>query len=93
MDEVGVESDYAPAGVSIRHGAVLEEEKIDVDRPSTNGHVKRKAPNGTKTVNYNVDGSEEDSEEDAVPLVCQFPAACSHKRCHRALPSNLCLLC
>lgn len=68
MDESGERSHYAPAGVSIRNGPVLED-KMEVDGPTTNGNAKRKGRASIgKAVNYNVDGTE--SEEDAVPLVC-----------------------
>ena len=68
MDKAGAKSKYAPAGVSIRNGPVLDD-KMDVDEPLINGTAKRKGRASTgKTVNYNVDGT--DSDEDGVPLVC-----------------------
>jgi DNA topoisomerase-1 len=71
MDKAGGKSHYAPVGVSIRNGPVLDD-KMDVDEPLTNGAAKRKARTSAgKTVNYNVDGT--DSDEDSVPLVCQLP--------------------
>jgi DNA topoisomerase-1 len=71
MDEAAAKSDYAPAGVSIRNGPILEDE-MDVDQPLTNGHAKRKSRTSTsKIANYN-DGSEDESDEDAKPLVCQI---------------------
>jgi DNA topoisomerase-1 len=76
MDKADAKTDYAPAGVSIRNGPVNE---MDVDTPITNGTSKRKARTSTsKSVNYNVDSSEGDSDEDAVPLVRQAPTACSY---------------
>lgn len=66
MDKAGEKSNYAPAGVSIRNGPVVED-AMDVDGPATNGAPKRKARVSTgKPVNYNVDSG---SEEDAKPLV------------------------
>ena len=68
MDKAGAKSAYAPAGVSIRNGPVLED-KMDVDEPSTNGNAKRKARTSTsKLVNYNMETSEVDSDD--APLVC-----------------------
>lgn len=68
MDKAGAKSKYAPAGVSIRNGPVLDD-KMDVDKPLTNGTVKRKGRTSTgKTMNYAVDGG--DSDDDSVPLVC-----------------------
>jgi len=70
MDEAAAKSDYAPAGVSIRNGPVIED-TMDVNENLTNGNAKRKSRNSTsKAVNYNDDGS----DSDAKPLVCQnFP--------------------
>lgn len=69
MDKAAEKSNFAPAGVSIRNGPVLED-AMDVDEPSTNGHAKRKARTSiTKAVNYNDAGSAEESDDDA-PLVC-----------------------
>ncbi|TAQ89725.1 hypothetical protein B7494_g1956 [Chlorociboria aeruginascens] len=66
MDKAGAKTKYDPAGVSVRNGPVLDDD-MDLDEPVTNGTSKRKARISTgKTVNYNVDGSDEDS--DAVPL-------------------------
>ena len=91
MDKAGAKMDYAPAGVSIRNGPVTED-KMDVDGPSTNGNAKRKSRNSTsKTVNYKVDGSEDGSDEDAVPLVRQIPTGCSQEKRHRKFPSKSCL--
>jgi DNA topoisomerase-1 len=67
MDKAGAKSHYAPEGVSVRNGPILDD-KMDVDEPSINGTGKRKARvSAGKPVNYNVDESE--SSEDAVPLV------------------------
>lgn len=68
MDKAASKTSYAPPGVSIRNGPVLDD-KMDVDEPTTNGNTKRKARNSTgRPVNYN-----DDSEEsDAVPLVRGF---------------------
>jgi DNA topoisomerase-1 len=72
MDKAEAKTDYAPEGVSVRNGPVLDD-KMDVDEPATNGNAKRKARTSTaKAVNYNVDGSEGESDEDAAPLVCQL---------------------
>ncbi|KAG0650667.1 DNA topoisomerase I [Hyphodiscus hymeniophilus] len=66
MDKAGARSDYAPAGVSIRNGPVIED-SMDVDEPLTNGNAKRKARTSIgKAVNYKDDGSDGDS--DAKPL-------------------------
>jgi hypothetical protein len=67
MDKAGAKARYAPEGVSVRNGPILDD-KMDVDEPSTNGVAKRKARvSSGKAVNYNVDESE--SSDDAVPLV------------------------
>ncbi|RFU36113.1 hypothetical protein B7463_g285, partial [Scytalidium lignicola] len=59
---------YAPAGVSIRNGPVLDD-SMDVDEPSTNGAAKRKSRSSvSKTVNYTVDRSDAESEEDLGPI-------------------------
>lgn len=67
MDKASAKARYAPEGVSVRNGPILDD-KMDVDEPATNGAAKRKARVSTgKAVNYNVDESE--SSDDAVPLV------------------------
>ena len=69
MDKAEAKSGYAPAGVSIRNGPVVEDDKMDVDELLTNGNAKRKSRGSTsQAVNYNDAGSDEDS--DAKPLVC-----------------------
>jgi len=66
MDKAGAKSNYAPAGVSVRNGPV-QDDNMDVDAPTMNGNAKRKARDSVgKTVNYNMDSSE---ESDEVPLV------------------------
>jgi DNA topoisomerase-1 len=93
MDKAGAKADYAPAGVSIRHGLV-KEDKMDVDEPVTNGNAKRKSRTSTsKTVNYKVDRSEGESDEDAVPLVCRIPTACNREICSCNLFSTSCTSC
>lgn len=64
MDKAAAKTTYAPPGVSVRNGPVLED-KMDVDGAATNGNAKRKVRTGTgKPVNYNDDS--DDSDE--VPL-------------------------
>ncbi|CAL3963968.1 unnamed protein product [Diplocarpon coronariae] len=67
MDQAGPSSRaFAPAGVSIRNGPVVED-RMHIDKPSRNGISKRKSRNSTsKSVNYN-DGSDGDSDS-IVPL-------------------------
>lgn len=90
MNKAGAKADYAPAGVSIRNGPVIED-RMDVDGPTTNGNAKRKSRNSTsKTVNYKVDGSEGESD-DAVPLVRQILTGCSQEKRHCKLSSKSCL--
>jgi DNA topoisomerase-1 len=67
MDKAGANKNYAPAGVSVRNGPVLGD-KMDVDEVNTNGTAKRKARNST--VNYYDDGSDRESYDDTIPLVC-----------------------
>jgi DNA topoisomerase-1 len=72
MDKAGAKANV-PVGISVRNGPVDE---MDVDEPLTNGAAKRKSRGSTsKAVNYNVDGSEGESDDDAVPLVCADPVA------------------
>jgi DNA topoisomerase-1 len=74
MDKAAAKTTYAPPGVSIRNGPVVEE-KMDVDEPVTNGNAKRKARVSTgKPVNYNDDSD----ESDAVPLVRGDPLRKDH---------------
>lgn len=80
MDKAGAKSDYAPAGVSIRNGPVMEDPMV-LDEPLTNGNAKRKARKSmSKAVNYKDDGSDDDSDD--APLVCRIPLAhlCEHCR-------------
>lgn len=66
MDKAAAKSSYAPPGVSVRNGPVLND-RMDIDEPATNGYAKRKARNSTgKAIKYH--DSSEDSD-DAVPLV------------------------
>lgn len=68
MDEAIPQHGYAPPGVSIRNGPILDD-KMDVEESTTNGFAKRKARNSTgKVVKYNDDESEEQDED--IPLVC-----------------------
>jgi len=66
MDMVSARNEAAPAGVSIRNGPVLGDMKLDLHL--TNGHAKRKMT--SKAISYN----DEESDEDAVPLVCLLDA-------------------
>lgn len=69
LDKAGAKAHYAPAGVSVRNGPILGDE-MEIDQPATNGATKRKARTSTgKAVNYNVDESDDGSDDDAVPLV------------------------
>ncbi len=71
MDKAGAKSNVASAavGVSIRNGPVIDD-KMDIDKPATNGVAKRKARSSTsRAVNYNLDTSDGDSDD--APLVCQ----------------------
>ena len=85
MDKAAAKTTYAPAGVSIRNGPVVEE-KMDIDIPITNGNAKRKARVSTeKPVNYDDDSD----DSDAVPLVCGV----SHRKnriCIPTLSQKLC---
>lgn len=68
MDEAIPQDGYAPPGVSIRNGPILED-KMEVEQSATNGVAKRKARNSTgKAVKYNDDESEEHDKD--IPLVC-----------------------
>lgn len=68
MDKASANAHDAPAGVSIRHGPVIED-KMDIDS-ATNGNAKRKSRTSTsKAVNYN-QGS--DTDADTAPLVRQM---------------------
>ena len=67
MDKASAKARYAPEGVSVRNGPILDD-KMEIAEHSANGAPKRKARVSTgKAVNYNVDESE--SSDDAVPLV------------------------
>ncbi|PQE31337.1 hypothetical protein CJF32_00001915 [Rutstroemia sp. NJR-2017a WRK4] len=67
MDKANAKAKLEPPGISIRNGPVLDD-AMDIDEPSTNGASKRKSRTSTgKAVNYNVDGSDGESD-DAVPL-------------------------
>ena len=70
MDKKGAKMKPAPAGVSIRNGPVTDD-KMDIDEHATNGNSKRKARASiSRPVKYNED---DESDEDAVPLVCRHP--------------------
>jgi DNA topoisomerase-1 len=72
MDKAGAKANV-PVGISVRNGPVPDDE-MDVDEPLTNGNAKRKSRGSTsKAVNYNVDGTDGESDDDAVPLVCADP--------------------
>lgn len=84
MDKADAKYDHVPSGIAVRNG-VVEDDKMDIDEPATNGHTKRKARNSTsKPVNYMADS---ESDEDDAPLVCLLPlyqAQHSPKRFKRA---------
>jgi len=78
MDKA-VEKDGAkanvPVGISVRNGPIADD-AMDVDEPLKNGNAKRKSRGSTsKAVNYNVDGTEGESDDDAIPLVCADPGS------------------
>jgi hypothetical protein len=67
MDKAAQNSKFAPAGVSVRNGPVIED-KMDMDESTTNGNAKRKARSSVgKPVIYNDEGS--DDSDDSAPLV------------------------
>ena len=69
MDKADAKYEHVPDGIAVRNGPV-EEDKMDVDEPATNGHAKRKARNSTsKPVNYAADSE----SDEAAPLVCPLP--------------------
>jgi DNA topoisomerase-1 len=88
MDRAGAKAHYAPEGVSVRNGPILDD-KMDVHGPSINGAAKRKARvSAGKAVNYNVDESE---SSDDVPLV--WPTSCLPLRLQDAIHTCCCKLC
>jgi DNA topoisomerase-1 len=67
MDKATSKNGYAPPGVSVRNGPVLED-TMDVDEPATNGNSKRKARTSSGKAVTCVTDDEGDSD-DSAPLV------------------------
>jgi DNA topoisomerase-1 len=71
MEKASSKTKFAPAGVSIRNGPVIDEMDVDTHSSSANGKRKARTSIGVAKPTYKDDSEE---ESDVKPLVSLFAA-------------------